>query len=665
MEKQRKRLFVDMDGTIVPFRKIEIVDMEGLLTAKDYLNSKGYFLNLPIHRNVVDAIKTLIKDHSDEIEVFICSAVYDDAPYAKDDKNEFLDRNLPEIDREHRIFTICGQDKKDFIVGGVREDDYLLDDYTNNLNLWQPPAKGVKLLNGINHTNETWKGDMISYQKNPQNIVDNILNIMLKGEHVQDKAPSLKEEYQIIHSVTANPVNVLLGDEKEAVLYENQKEAVKNLWEKITSDPKFVALEFEKNDITYILSKSTRYGFDFQLSSMDKNLVPLGHQDLLRESAKSERDGFWYSGVADYLAQFHGDLDSILTVKIVKNDKVQDFDLNKFSSLNADERSSYVRELGSFEEGKELLIRQERAKMRDMEHHLMDLKQSFKGEEFKLFYDCVYVPQKHLTEKIAGVELEYAELNDYRDKVDSTLFILAERLAVNLNKEQALGLTIPEMEKFVQENFDDLNRGNSDRIRELLTMAVQKHDIFTLDIILEYTMEIPQQQLPIENILGAPSFEGALFNQQLGIPELQSLISDFQNKVSSIQRELSGLYDRTSDMNNPDFDYGFGISTPAGVAKQLMLNQISSLNECVSRFSVTATMTMERQSMGKEAVKKETVYDVSLNENDRKIEEDIPATENKPLLTKEAKQRYEKSPSDKSKTSHQAPKKESIERTDR
>ncbi|MCC8022197.1 MAG: hypothetical protein LIO46_00170 [Clostridiales bacterium] len=96
-----------------------------------------------------------------ELEVNVLSAVLSDSSYALDEKNAWLDKHLPEIDNAHRFFPPCGTEKKDAVPFGVKETDFLLDDYTVNLNDWEPPARGIKLLNGINHTKGTWTKSMV------------------------------------------------------------------------------------------------------------------------------------------------------------------------------------------------------------------------------------------------------------------------------------------------------------------------------------------------------------------------------------------------------------------------------------------------------------------------------------------------------------------------
>lgn len=178
----RKRLFVDMDGTLAVFTPVDELET---------LYEQGYFLNLQPHENVVAAIKEIIKKHP-EIEVNILSAYLSDSKFAIEEKNQWLDKYLPEIDSKHRVFVPCGMDKKEGIPNGIRRDDFLLDDYTKNLNDWQPPARGIKLLNGINHTRGTWQHDRIRHDRGAVELANGILSIMRDERQIYDqKKPSL------------------------------------------------------------------------------------------------------------------------------------------------------------------------------------------------------------------------------------------------------------------------------------------------------------------------------------------------------------------------------------------------------------------------------------------------------------------------------------------
>ena len=172
---EKKRLFVDMDGTLAvwnPTKKLED------------LYEKGYFRNLEPYENVVKTIRDIVVNEPD-IEVFILSAYLSDSPYALKEKEEWLKEHLPEIDKDHYCFCHCGTDKSLAVPGGIRYTDRLLDDYTVNLKDWEPPAIGIKLMNGINGTKGSWQGLRIG--KDSPYIGEYIRNAMrLPLEHEPD-----------------------------------------------------------------------------------------------------------------------------------------------------------------------------------------------------------------------------------------------------------------------------------------------------------------------------------------------------------------------------------------------------------------------------------------------------------------------------------------------
>lgn len=168
----RQRLFVDMDGTLAEFKTVDTLET---------LYEKDYFLHLKPNENVLGAIKQLIADN--DFDVYILSAYLTDSRYALEEKNVWLDKYLPELPQEKRLFVPCGTDKSVAVPGLIRPDDYLLDDYTKNLSEWEPPAKGIKLINGINHTNGTWQGDKIQFTHAPEELSSMISDVMKGWTH--------------------------------------------------------------------------------------------------------------------------------------------------------------------------------------------------------------------------------------------------------------------------------------------------------------------------------------------------------------------------------------------------------------------------------------------------------------------------------------------------
>lgn len=178
-ERVKQRLFVDMDGTLAVFTPVDTLET---------LYEQRYFADLKPITQTLEAVKEIIANDP-EVEVYILSAYLADSDFALHEKNEWLDEHLPEIPAERRIFSPCGSDKKDYIPGGIRATDCLLDDYTENLLQWHPPGKGIKLLNGINHTRGTWKHDRIYYKKSPSALAESILDVMKDKRRIYDQKP--------------------------------------------------------------------------------------------------------------------------------------------------------------------------------------------------------------------------------------------------------------------------------------------------------------------------------------------------------------------------------------------------------------------------------------------------------------------------------------------
>jgi len=189
---EKKRLFVDMDGTLAEFKVVDTLER---------LYEPHYFERLKPNESVVAAVKDIVNNHP-EIDVYILSAVHSDSKYALYEKKNWIKEYLPEIPENKCIFPPCGSDKKDFIPDGIRSDDFLLDDYSLNLNSWEPPARGIKLLNGINGNNGTWDKDCVSYLNSSEMLSDKICSIINNDVRITEPRPQdLTEEEKFIACV--------------------------------------------------------------------------------------------------------------------------------------------------------------------------------------------------------------------------------------------------------------------------------------------------------------------------------------------------------------------------------------------------------------------------------------------------------------------------------
>lgn len=159
----QKRLFVDMDGTLAVFTPVDTLET---------LYEQGYYANLAPHENVIQGVRQFLQENEDT-EVYIMSSVLADSPYALDEKNAWLDKYLPEIDQDHRIYPPCGQSKAEYVPEGIKETDFLLDDYSANLHQWESSGGcGIKLMNGINGSKGSWMGNRIEHRLTANHIKD-------------------------------------------------------------------------------------------------------------------------------------------------------------------------------------------------------------------------------------------------------------------------------------------------------------------------------------------------------------------------------------------------------------------------------------------------------------------------------------------------------------
>ena len=154
---KKKRIFIDMDGVLCEYNtEADLSDLE----------KAGYFLHLKPCRKMVKAVRRLVE--LKKAEVFILSAVLPQcAERSREEKNRWLDRYLPEIGKDHRIFTLCGESKAE-AVHGLKKSDVLCDDHSPNLLEWvSSGGSGVKILNGINGLSGTYtKGPRVKIEKN-------------------------------------------------------------------------------------------------------------------------------------------------------------------------------------------------------------------------------------------------------------------------------------------------------------------------------------------------------------------------------------------------------------------------------------------------------------------------------------------------------------------
>lgn len=151
----KKKLFVDLDGTLAEFRRI---------SSDEELLADGYYFNLRPMSQVIDMVKDIAVNNKDDVDVYILSAYLTESRTAYFDKLRWCKKYIPEIEPNHIVLLPCGLNKAEYIKETLPNVDhfgsfYLLDDYTKNLNQWHEAGGiGIKLVNGINDTHKTWQG---------------------------------------------------------------------------------------------------------------------------------------------------------------------------------------------------------------------------------------------------------------------------------------------------------------------------------------------------------------------------------------------------------------------------------------------------------------------------------------------------------------------------
>lgn len=181
------RLFIDMDGTLAEWKNIK---------SNDELYQKGYYESLQPNEYILKETKKLIEEGRN---VFILSSFLSDSNYALKEKNNWLDKYLPELPKERRIFVPYGECKYKYIPNKITSLDYLIDDYTKNLLDWKSVGgTGIKFLNGINHLKGVWQGLLLREDENLSQNFNFILDNEFRKEKLKPKYNNnLEEELEI------------------------------------------------------------------------------------------------------------------------------------------------------------------------------------------------------------------------------------------------------------------------------------------------------------------------------------------------------------------------------------------------------------------------------------------------------------------------------------
>lgn len=218
---KKKALYIDIDGTLARFHDADKMFIEAMWT-------QGFYVGLKPFENLVEAVR-LFKEQNPDVEVFTLSAVLDtDPPFVVGEKNEWLDRYLPVIDNEHRIFTRAGEDKSSYIDMEAYECT-LLDDY--NKNLYEFEAAGghaIKFHNDVNHRGlgefggskgNLWAGDIVHHYDLPEKICMDLEELILgKGKDEKENALDFEEDKNKDFVIEDGVLVEYLGHEETVVI---------------------------------------------------------------------------------------------------------------------------------------------------------------------------------------------------------------------------------------------------------------------------------------------------------------------------------------------------------------------------------------------------------------------------------------------------------------
>lgn len=166
------RLFVDMDGTLARFH-----DEPDYLTR---MHEKGFYINLKPFYNVVNALNEICNNRKD-IDVYILSAAIGDGiEHCIPEKNQWIDKYMPSIDHNHRIWTPCGVDKYLYIPNIADARDFILDDYNHVLEKGHSygvvPIKAVNNINDKGRYGKRWNGKKVYICKST--LLNDLLEII-------------------------------------------------------------------------------------------------------------------------------------------------------------------------------------------------------------------------------------------------------------------------------------------------------------------------------------------------------------------------------------------------------------------------------------------------------------------------------------------------------
>lgn len=195
---RKKRLHWDTDGVLAEFN-FDISPEKGNM---HLLKEGHYYRERPPQKAMVGAVHHIFIYRQEDYEQFNDSAVLPDAVHAWQDKHDWDDEWIPEIDKSHRIFTLCGEDKTEFIPGYDPHTDILIDDYGQNCtNIASKGGTYIKV--SVDASDAEYERTKHKYVIHPEMTVEEIVAVIDRASADMDMAYAASiREFDIEYSET-------------------------------------------------------------------------------------------------------------------------------------------------------------------------------------------------------------------------------------------------------------------------------------------------------------------------------------------------------------------------------------------------------------------------------------------------------------------------------
>lgn len=178
-----KRLLFDTDGVLAKWNW----DISPEKNNMHLLKEGHYFLERPEQENIVNTVHYLSIYRRSAYVLYNITAVLIDAKNAWSDKHKWDDKVIPEIDREHRIFLPCGEDKIDYVPDFDPWTNILIDDYGENCRTWASHG-GTYIKVSVNAEDAEYEKKNHKYVIHPDMTVDEIVAVIDKVSEDMDVA---------------------------------------------------------------------------------------------------------------------------------------------------------------------------------------------------------------------------------------------------------------------------------------------------------------------------------------------------------------------------------------------------------------------------------------------------------------------------------------------